>query len=105
MSVQFVGSGFYPADEPPKFNWSDDGGKNNRLWYEERPRMILHYYRSNPNKVSAFVNLDFKPTIQDIQDFMERGLKAGDIVAKVSNVHLNNMSGDTNAFYYADVEL
>ena len=106
MMLNFTGEEVYGADEPPKVEWCDD---NSRLWYEERPRMILHFYDHwhinwKPDRgVAVFVNMSFRPTTQDIEAFIRRGLSAGGIKYKgITNLRLNNWSGSTNAFWYAD---
>lgn len=95
----------YPPDTPPSWEWIEG---SNRFWYEERPHMIFHYWKeggSNPGGVSAFVNMDFNPTTEDIKAFMERALIAAEIQARVVNLRLNNWSGNTNAFWFADLEV
>lgn len=105
--VQSAGNGFYHEDTPPTFEWDDD---NNSLWYEERPRMILHFYRKGTPKwrtsddIRVFVNMEFKPTTEAIDTFIHRGLKAAGVeYAGIENLRLNNWSGTTNAYWHANL--
>lgn len=67
--------------------------------------MILHYYKTHPERVSVFVNMDLVPEEEEILAFIYRGLKAGGVsVESVTNLRLNNWSGNTNAFWYADLK-
>lgn len=108
MMLNFTGEEVYGADEPPKFEWSDD---RTHLWYEERPRMILQFYRpighwKPQSDVVVFVNMAFHPTSENIEACIHRGLKAGGIEYKgVKNLRLNSWSGNVNAYWHADIEV
>ncbi len=92
---------FYHKDTPPEWRWTEGG---NRLWYEERPRYIVHYYKTHPDTISVFVNMSFRPSPEAIQAVLERALSAAAIRGRqVANLRLNNWSGSTNAFWYADL--
>lgn len=111
--VQFVGDNVYPADTPPEWHWCEF--PDNRFCYEERPRMIIHYWPPNHGwhkknwQISAFVNMNFRPTEQDILNCMARAMKAANINAKISNlrpIYPEYGNGRaTDKFFGADVEV
>jgi len=78
--------------------------------------MIIDYWPPNHgwgerkrNTVSAFVNMEYKPTEQDILDCMMRALKAANINATLANLrHIYPEYGhgrSTDKFFEADVVL
>lgn len=88
------------TDEITSWEWLED---DNHFWYEERPKMIVNYYRTKPDEISVFVNMDEMPTSESISACIERALIAAGIKKLATTPRLNNWSGDTNAVWVAEL--
>lgn len=95
----------YPVDSPPELKHQDGFGNVSACdWYTEWPHFIVTFYENSPTTITAFVNMSFNPTSADVQTAIERALIAMKFSRRVVNLRLNNWSGNTNAFWYADLE-
>jgi hypothetical protein len=101
MPLQQAPNGdWFHEDKPAEWHWSEEG---NRFWYEERPHFIVHYYKSQPDKIVVFANQAFQPGWMEVHAVIERALKAAGVNRESRGLALDHWSGKNNVWWYADL--
>jgi hypothetical protein len=75
----------------------------NCLWYDERPRFIVSYHKTDPGEIVICVNMAYLPTMMDIEASLVRAMAVSGIEGRIVNLRLDHWRGKTEAFWYADV--